>query len=210
MHYLQSQNGNLFTNSYFDVSAAGGDDGCEFEPLRAHVPSEVPWCSDTLGERTHLHACIGSGAPSANAKATQTGRPMPSTCGSATLAVRRAYTAVSSASRDAPPPHLCVVVTRACTTTDPYENIYTVVRGTKHFTLFPPTESWCMRGEHRPPDSSSSVRADVAPFPPQNAATPTQHTNAPPPPRPPSHSSPPRPQRHSCAGPPSPTPSVSA
>src|SRR5260370_39922884 len=25
-------------------------------------------------------------------------------------------------------------------TLDPYENIYTVIRGTKHFTLFPPTE----------------------------------------------------------------------
>lgn len=30
--------------------------------------------------------------------------------------------------------------------TDPYENIYTVVRGTKVFTLFPPTEGWCMQG----------------------------------------------------------------
>ncbi|KAH8118306.1 cupin-like domain-containing protein [Phellopilus nigrolimitatus] len=28
---------------------------------------------------------------------------------------------------------------------DPYENIYTVVRGTKHFTLFPPTEGWCLQ-----------------------------------------------------------------
>ncbi|KAF8517797.1 Clavaminate synthase-like protein [Gautieria morchelliformis] len=28
---------------------------------------------------------------------------------------------------------------------DPYENIYTVVRGTKHFTLFPPTEAFCLR-----------------------------------------------------------------
>ena len=29
---------------------------------------------------------------------------------------------------------------------DPYENIYLVLRGTKHFTLFPPTESWRMKG----------------------------------------------------------------
>jgi len=28
---------------------------------------------------------------------------------------------------------------------DPYENIYTVIRGTKHFTLLPPTEGWCLR-----------------------------------------------------------------
>lgn len=29
---------------------------------------------------------------------------------------------------------------------DPYENIYAVVRGTKQFTLLPPTEGWCLRG----------------------------------------------------------------
>jgi len=29
---------------------------------------------------------------------------------------------------------------------DPYENLYTVVRGTKKFTLFPPTEGWCLEG----------------------------------------------------------------
>ncbi|KAF9462654.1 cupin-like domain-containing protein [Collybia nuda] len=28
---------------------------------------------------------------------------------------------------------------------DPYENIYTVVRGAKHFTLLPPTEGWCLK-----------------------------------------------------------------
>lgn len=32
-------------------------------------------------------------------------------------------------------------------TVDPYENIYTVVRGAKHFTLFPPTEGWCLQGK---------------------------------------------------------------
>jgi hypothetical protein len=30
--------------------------------------------------------------------------------------------------------------------TDPYENIYTVIKGTKHFILFPPTEGWCLQG----------------------------------------------------------------
>jgi jumonji domain-containing protein 7 len=29
---------------------------------------------------------------------------------------------------------------------DPYENIYTVIRGTKHFTLFPPTEGFSLCG----------------------------------------------------------------
>ena len=47
MHYLQSQNGNMFTNRYFDMS--GEDDPSEFEPLRDHVPSEIPWCSEALG-----------------------------------------------------------------------------------------------------------------------------------------------------------------
>ncbi|EKM59074.1 uncharacterized protein PHACADRAFT_249267, partial [Phanerochaete carnosa HHB-10118-sp] len=27
---------------------------------------------------------------------------------------------------------------------DPYENIYSVIRGSKTFTVFPPTEGWCM------------------------------------------------------------------
>lgn len=30
---------------------------------------------------------------------------------------------------------------------DPYENIYTVVQGCKYFTLFPPTEGWCLQGQ---------------------------------------------------------------
>lgn len=29
---------------------------------------------------------------------------------------------------------------------DPYENIYAVIRGHKHFTLMPPTEGFCLRG----------------------------------------------------------------
>lgn len=29
---------------------------------------------------------------------------------------------------------------------DPYENIYTVVRGQKRFTLFPPTEGLLLKG----------------------------------------------------------------
>ena len=30
--------------------------------------------------------------------------------------------------------------------TDPYENIYTVIRGAKHFTLLPPTEGQYLEG----------------------------------------------------------------
>ncbi len=41
--------------------------------------------------------------------------------------------------------------------TDPYENIYTVIRGAKHFTLLPPTEGWCLQGQ------SGSCSACAAP-----------------------------------------------
>lgn len=33
---------------------------------------------------------------------------------------------------------------------DPYENIFTVIRGTKHFTLLPPTEGWCLKERNYP------------------------------------------------------------
>ncbi|KAF8914631.1 cupin-like domain-containing protein [Mucidula mucida] len=36
-------------------------------------------------------------------------------------------------------------VTSIHSVTDPYENIYTVVRGAKYFTLLPPTQGWCLR-----------------------------------------------------------------
>lgn len=40
--------------------------------------------------------------------------------------------------------------------TDPYENIYTVIRGTKHFLLFPPSEGWCLQGtSHSHPETLS-------------------------------------------------------
>lgn len=31
---------------------------------------------------------------------------------------------------------------------DPYENIYTVIRGEKHFTLLPPIDSWCLKSKY--------------------------------------------------------------
>lgn len=49
IHYLQSQNGNLFTNKYFEGSS---EDPSEFEPLRADVLAEVPWCTEALGRST--------------------------------------------------------------------------------------------------------------------------------------------------------------
>ncbi|KAI0750981.1 Clavaminate synthase-like protein [Daedaleopsis nitida] len=101
VHYLQSQNGNMFTNRYFDMS--GEDDPSEFEPLREHVPSEIPWCSEALDRSPDaVNLWIGD---------------------------ENSVTSVHS---------------------DPYENVYTVVRGAKHFTLLPPTEGWCLKERQYP------------------------------------------------------------
>ncbi|KII95182.1 hypothetical protein PLICRDRAFT_34019 [Plicaturopsis crispa FD-325 SS-3] len=95
-HYLQSQNGNLYSALSF-----GGDpeyDGSEFEPLRSDVPREVPSCSKAFDRPPDaVNLWIGNS---------------------------KSVTSIHS---------------------DPYENIYTVVRGTKHFTLLPPTEGWCLQ-----------------------------------------------------------------
>ncbi|KAI0353016.1 Clavaminate synthase-like protein [Trametes cingulata] len=101
VHYLQSQNGNLFTNGYFDLS--GEEDPSEFEPLREYVPSEVPWCSDALDKSPDaVNLWIGD---------------------------EKSVTSIHS---------------------DPYENIYTVIRGSKHFTLLPPTGGWCLKERRYP------------------------------------------------------------
>ncbi|KAH9850763.1 Clavaminate synthase-like protein [Lenzites betulinus] len=111
IHYLQSQNGNLFTNRYFDL--AGGDDPSEFEPLREYIPSEVPWCSDALDKSPDaVNLWIGD---------------------------QKSVTSIHS---------------------DPYENIYTVIRGSKQFTLLPPTEGWCLK-ERRYPHATYVRAADT-------------------------------------------------
>jgi hypothetical protein len=57
VHYLQSQNGNLFSAAYF----TGGEDesDCEYLPLRDDIPSGVPWCSEALGVII-FHCLIGA------------------------------------------------------------------------------------------------------------------------------------------------------
>lgn len=45
VHYLQSQNGNLYSEDFF----SNGEDGSEFEALRADVPPEVDFVRDALG-----------------------------------------------------------------------------------------------------------------------------------------------------------------
>ncbi|KAH9899687.1 Clavaminate synthase-like protein [Cubamyces lactineus] len=120
VHYLQSQNGNLFTSNYFDMTGPG--DSSEFEPLREHVPSEITWCSDALDKSPDaVNLWIGD---------------------------EKSVTSIHS---------------------DPYENIYTVIRGSKQFTLLPPTEGWCLR-ERRYPHatyvrSPSTSQLELVPSP---------------------------------------------
>ncbi|KAI0638359.1 Clavaminate synthase-like protein [Trametes polyzona] len=101
VHYLQSQNGNLFTSRYFQLT--GEEDPSEFELLREYIPSEVPWCSDALDKSPDaVNLWIGD---------------------------HKSVTSIHS---------------------DPYENIYTVIRGSKQFTLLPPTEGWCLKERRYP------------------------------------------------------------
>ncbi|KAI0774451.1 Clavaminate synthase-like protein [Fomes fomentarius] len=121
VHYLQSQNGNMFTNRYFDMS--GEDDPSEFEPLREYVPSEIPWCSEALDRSPDaVNLWVGD---------------------------EKSVTSIHS---------------------DPYENIYTVIRGAKHFTLLPPTEGWCLRERQYPHATyhraSPSSALELVPSPP--------------------------------------------
>ncbi|KAJ4481542.1 Clavaminate synthase-like protein [Lentinula edodes] len=93
-YYLQSQNGNVYSSSFF----SGQDDSSEFEPLRQGIPSDVKWCTEALDKSPEaVNVWIGDGG---------------------------SISSIHSA--------------------DPYENIYTVVRGQKHFTLLPPTDGWCL------------------------------------------------------------------
>ncbi|KAJ7771368.1 cupin-like domain-containing protein [Mycena maculata] len=94
IYYLQSQNGNVYSNQFFQ----GTPDPSEFEAIRADIPSEIPWCTATFGKPPDaVNLWIGN---------------------------HRSVTSIHS---------------------DPYENIYTVVRGSKQFTLLPPTEGCCVR-----------------------------------------------------------------
>ncbi|KAJ6515890.1 cupin-like domain-containing protein [Mycena sanguinolenta] len=94
IYYLQSQNGNIYSNCFFE----GAPDPSEFELLRHDIPSEIPWCSEGLGKLPDaVNLWIGN---------------------------HGSVTSIHS---------------------DPYENIYTVVRGSKHFTLLSPTDGWCLK-----------------------------------------------------------------
>ncbi|OSD04660.1 Clavaminate synthase-like protein [Trametes coccinea BRFM310] len=111
VHYLQSQNGNLFSNRYYELRG-DSEDPSEFEPLREYIPSEISWCSDALDRNPDaVNLWIGD---------------------------EKSVTSIHS---------------------DPYENIYTVLRGSKQFTLLPPTEGWCLKERRYP--HATYVRSPV-------------------------------------------------
>lgn len=66
---------------------------------------------------------------------------------------------------------------------DPYENIYTVVRGQKHFILLPPTDGWCMQERLYPharytrhrPDAPLSLQPSIDAPPVRWASIPDPH-----------------------------------
>jgi jumonji domain-containing protein 7 len=45
IRYLQSQNGNVYSNRFFEGTA----DPSEFEALRPDIPCEISWCSEAFG-----------------------------------------------------------------------------------------------------------------------------------------------------------------
>ncbi|KAF7332214.1 Jmjc domain-containing protein 7 [Mycena kentingensis (nom. inval.)] len=109
VHYLQSQNGNVYSSTYF----TDGSRDSEFLPLRQDIPSEIDFCSQALGKSPDaVNIWMGS---------------------------RRSVTSIHSGSS------VMQLVDWSSSHLDPYENIYYVVRGTKHFTLLPPTESFCLQ-----------------------------------------------------------------
>ncbi|KIJ20025.1 hypothetical protein PAXINDRAFT_67223 [Paxillus involutus ATCC 200175] len=110
IYYLQSQNGNLYSDRFFSKEQ---EDRSEFEALRPDVPPEIRFISDAL-DRTPDAVNLWIGGSDS-------------------------VTSIHS---------------------NPYENIYTVVRGTKHFTLLPPTEGWCL--EERSYPHAMYSRAGVA------------------------------------------------
>ncbi|KAG6814184.1 hypothetical protein H0H92_000861 [Tricholoma furcatifolium] len=115
IYYLQSQNGNMYCAD--DFSGQGAQSTSEFEPLRSDVPSDVAFCTEALGRLPDaVNLWIGDG---------------------------RSITSIHSGKQ--PIRSLCFFNQSKRLSADPYENIYTVIRGAKHFTLLPPTEGWCLK-----------------------------------------------------------------
>lgn len=64
---------------------------------------------------------------------------MPLICGLVIAGASPAYTAVRLRK-------LHMAYANGPFTSDPYENVYCVIRGKKIFTLFPPSEGWLLEG----------------------------------------------------------------
>jgi len=117
VHYLQSQNGNIFSNS--------SGEGSEFEGLQSDLPGDLSWCTDALGSAPDaVNIWIGDS---------------------------RSVTSIHS---------------------DPYENVYCVLRGSKAFTLFSPTEGWCMKERTYPHAQYTRSSTSTLALTPSPASTP--------------------------------------
>ncbi|KAI0081802.1 Clavaminate synthase-like protein [Panus rudis PR-1116 ss-1] len=81
-------------------------------------------------------------------------------------------------------------ITSVHSVADPYENIYSVIRGSKTFTLLPPTEGWCMQERtypharyERASDASLVLVPSAESTPPirwSSILDPSDHANLPP------------------------------
>ena len=130
--YLQSQNGNLHSadslNGVLDDTNIS-----EFEPLTHDVPKDISWCTEALG------SILSRLRYSMSTQFRQDTCLRQSTYGSGTERALRVFITVQWMI------FVCILLLIA--TQDPYENIYTVVRGMKHFFLLPPTDGWCLKGK---------------------------------------------------------------
>jgi jumonji domain-containing protein 7 len=131
--YLQSQNGNLHSADSLN-GVLDDTDISEFEPLTHDVPKDISWCTEALGSiLSRLHYSMST-------QFRQDTCLRQSTYGSETEGALRAFITVKWMI-------FVLFFLLLIATQDPYENIYTVVCGMKHFFLLPPTDNWCLKGK---------------------------------------------------------------
>jgi len=106
----------------------------EFESLKRDIPEEITWCSEALGSLIcFLHPSVGS----------LPGLGLPPDAVNLWIGDSRSVTSVHSGENKKKPYKTQV---NGPFVSDPYENVYCVMRGKKIFTLFPPSESWLLEG----------------------------------------------------------------
>ncbi|KEP52386.1 phospholipase [Rhizoctonia solani 123E] len=133
VYYLQSQNGNMYSAVDFESGPDHASNSELCPELLADVPREIPWASEALG-RTPDAVNVWIGGS----------RSVTSVHSGAVLFLS----------------HPSVSYLRLA---DPYENIYSVIRGSKHFTLLPPTEGYTLH-EQRVPHAKYTRPAPFAPL----------------------------------------------